>query len=163
MKFIKEMAKMDVKPKFSKQNFDDKKKYTKPAIKDSKKASESTYKQASSFDKSKKTVKRLSRNDLIAEKEKLKMKHKFNKIMRKDHNPKLRQNRNPESSLEIALKKESDLKKYQKMDEQEKSDNKRKFKRDPKKFTVKKRAVEEYEKKMKEKEIEKEVICLLFK
>ena len=72
-----------------------------------------------------------------------------------------RKNRNPESSLEIALKKEADSQKYQKVTEQEKVENKRKFKRDPKEFTVKKRAVEEYEKKMKEKEVEREVIFKL--
>ena len=153
------MGKMDVKPKFTKQNFDHKKNFAKPENKDFR--ARSSKSDTKSSDKSKKPVKRLKRNDLIAEKEKLKMKHKFNKMMRKDHNPKLRKNRNPESSLEIALKKEADSQKYQKVTEQEKVENKRKFKRDPKEFTVKKRAVEEYEKKMKEKEVEREVIFKL--
>jgi len=96
-------------------------------------------------------VKRLKTSELIMEKEKQKMKHKYNKVLRQDR-------KNPgqkASALELALRKESNFKEYHKKLTEEKTEAKKKFRRDPKVFTAKKRAVEEYEKKVQEKEVVK--------
>ncbi len=101
-----------------------------------------------------KPVKRLKTSELIMEKEKQKMKHKYNKILRKDRkiDSSSKKHDQKESALDIALKKESNFNEYHKKLAEEKTEAKKKFKRDPKVFTAKKRAVEEYEKKLEEKE-----------
>ena len=82
------------------------------------------------------------------------MKHKYNKILRQDRKPNANKKQEQKASaLEVAIRKESNFNEYHKQLTEEKIEAKKKFKRDPKVFTAKKRAVEEYEKKVQEKEV----------
>ena len=107
-----------------------------------------------------KPVKRLKRNDLICEKEKQKMQHKFNKIMRKENKSECSEK--GETSLDLAIKKELIIQKEYNMYENTTKKNKaQKYhqRQNPEVNTANKRAQIEYEKKIKEKELEKKVIC----
>lgn len=108
-----------------------------------------------------KRAKVMKRSELITQKEKEKMKHKYNKVMRKERNPKLQQMK-PQSALELAIKKEEHMKRFLGKDSEEQSaETSKRFgnkNRDAKAPTANKRAVQEYENKKMEKQRAREVI-----
>ena len=99
-----------------------------------------------------KPVKRLKRNDLIAEQEKTKLWHKYKKMMRKEG-----RNVNDGKNKEAVKRGPNETgRNKKKPEEEEKKDGEAKFSKE-KKATANKRAQIEYENKMKQKEKEREV------
>lgn len=110
-----------------------------------------------------KKAKVMKRSELITQKEKEKMKHKYNKVMRKERNPKLQQMK-PQSALELAIRKEEHMKRFLGKDwEDQGTEAAKRFgnkNKDAKAPTANKRAVQEYENKKMEKQTAREVTCV---
>jgi hypothetical protein len=118
----------------------------------------------------KSTNSRLKRSELIAQKEKIKMTHKFNKMMRKENkqnnhtlkltNP-LRKNaesiKSKQTKFEITKKGEDKINGKDLNIEESGESKEQEIKKNPKIFTSYKKAQIEFENKQKQKQIEKEV------
>jgi len=107
----------------------------------------------------------LKRSELITQKEKEKMQHKYNKAMRKERNPKLQPMR-PASALQVAIEKEEEMRRFVGEGGGGSGEAARRLgkgQREAKATTANKRAVQEYEERRREKQVAREVTSEQFR